>query len=232
MKILLFFTLSLIAFAEPKKCRLFIALCDNESQGIMPVSPRIGNGDQPDTNLYWGCYDGFGSYFKKSRSWKAVTLERNTSADVLRTFELSHVSKNAQIIAYAYKGSSMRKCINDFESAIQSGEYDLVAYIGHNPYMDFRPKAPQKAEKSTDVVVLACKSQAYFEQRIRLMNARPILLTSQYMYPGAFLLHDAMEEWLKGASLTAIRTAAGKAYAKNQKISTKAGTGVFAKLED
>jgi len=57
-------------------------------------------------------------------------------------------------------------------------------------------------------------------------------LTSQLMYPGSFILHDCIEVWLKGGNLTAHREAAAKAYARNQKISTKAARTVFAKLEE
>src|SRR5687768_2778496 len=37
---------------------VFVALCDNEYQGIVPVPARIGNGDDPDNNLYWGAAYG------------------------------------------------------------------------------------------------------------------------------------------------------------------------------
>jgi len=33
---------------------VFVALADNFNQGIVPVSAKLGNGDNPKTNLYWG----------------------------------------------------------------------------------------------------------------------------------------------------------------------------------
>jgi phosphoserine aminotransferase len=36
-----------------KQVRVYVALCDNESQGIVPVPAKIGNGNDPDQNLYW-----------------------------------------------------------------------------------------------------------------------------------------------------------------------------------
>jgi hypothetical protein len=34
---------------------VFVALADNASQGIVPVSARLGNGEDPEHNLYrWG----------------------------------------------------------------------------------------------------------------------------------------------------------------------------------
>ncbi len=49
------------------------------------------------------------------------------------------------------------------------------------------------------------------------------------MYPGAFILQDALQVWIGGGSAV-IRAAAGRAYARNQKISVKAATGVFAPI--
>src|ERR1044072_7487753 len=37
---------------------VYVALCDNDSQGIVPVSKRMGNGNDPENNLYWG--NGYG----------------------------------------------------------------------------------------------------------------------------------------------------------------------------
>ena len=53
-----------------KVIHTFVALCDNKSQGIAPVPEKIGNGDDPANNLYWGCTDGSRSYFSKSKKWK------------------------------------------------------------------------------------------------------------------------------------------------------------------
>jgi hypothetical protein len=57
-----------------------------------------------------------------------------------------------------------------------------------------------------------------------------VLLTTQLMYPGSFLLRDTLPIWAKGKSLAEIRQKAAEAYAKNQKISPKAASGVFANL--
>jgi hypothetical protein len=55
-----------------KTLHVFVALCDNKYQGIVPVPARIGNGQDPNTNLYWGCGYGIRTYFKKSGEWKLV----------------------------------------------------------------------------------------------------------------------------------------------------------------
>ena len=99
--------------------------------------------------------------------------------------------------------------------------------------MDKEIAAPkQAATKSCDAIVLCCKSETYFRARLTALKVRPILLTQQLMYPGSFLLHDAIVPWSQGKDLTAIRQAAAAAYAKNQKISQKAALGVFSNLAE
>lgn len=219
---------AIFAQAAPKQLRVFVALCDNKTQGIMPVGAKIGNGDDPDSNLYWGCSDGFSSYFKKSRKWKVITSEKDISESILRRLTLKHAEDDINLVADAYRGSQMNQCLKDFEEAASSNKYDLVAYIGHNGLMDFNLEVPKKIEgNDSEVVVLCCLSEKYFGERSRTLGCRPILMTQQFMYPGSFLLHAAIEKWYSGGSRTDIRAAAASAYAKNQKISVKAAAGVF-----
>ena len=74
------------------------------------------------------------------------------------------------------------------------------------------------------------------KQWVRALSWRvcgqPVLLTTQLMYPGSFILHAAVNSWLAGDDIDAIHVSAGKSYAKNQKLSVKAGMGVFAKLTE
>jgi hypothetical protein len=216
-----------------RSIRVFVALCDNKTQGIQPVRARIGDGDKPDDNLYWGCTDGLEQYFTHSKSWKLTSNKRDLTSDVMRRVQFVHTSDKLTLTADAYRGSSMRKCIADFELELASGKHDLVVFIGHNGLMDFHlpEAAPPKANKA-QAIVLCCLSDAYFNTRIRNLQAQPVLLTSQLMYPGAFILHDVIEVWRGGGSLQNLRLAAAKAYAKNQKISEKSAARVFAPIRD
>jgi hypothetical protein len=74
-------------------------------------------------------------------------------------------------------------------------------------------------------------SAGWFKQYLEALKARPVLTTEQFMYPGSFLLRDALDVWLRGGPRSDIRMAAARAYAANQKISVKAAEGVFTKLE-
>ena len=225
-----------IAPAAEKTIGVFVALADNQNQGIMPVPEAIGKGDDPERNLYWGTDEGLKSVFDRSRDWNLTRksdVPKNTV--VLRTRIYRNANKNAVLHAKAYKGSAIKRCIQDFEAAVQSGSYDMVVFIGHNGLMDFdlpQPVKSDKQAKTPDCVVLCCRSERYFKDRIEAAGGRPILLTTQLMYPGAFILHAAADSWLDRQPISIIRESAGNAYARNQKLSRKSGTGVFAELKD
>lgn len=223
------------ASAAGKSIRVFVALCDNATQGIIPVPPKIGNGNDLDNNLYWGCDEGVRSIFKQSKSWKLTSSTRtDTKGDelILEQLYFKHTATGSTLAASAYRGSRMKQCLRDFEQAIRSGKSDLVVYIGHNGLMDERlPLIAASPEHRAEVIVLCCKSADYFKERITLQGGRPVLLTTQLMYPGAFLLRDAAEAWLNGGRSESLRAAAANAYAKNQGISVKSASGVFAMID-
>jgi hypothetical protein len=219
------------ACAAPKKVAVFVALCDNATQGIIPVPAKIGDGNKPGDNLYWGCTDGFSGCFRASKVWKLQRKEIPQDKRIFERLVYLHESGNIELTAEAWRGSEIKACLSAFESAIVSGNHDLCAYIGHNVLMDGEVAPPAvKAAKPCDAIVLCCVSENYFKTRLAAMGARPVLLTTQLMYPGAFLLRDALPIWAKDRPLAEVREAAGAAYAINQKISKKAATGVFAVL--
>lgn len=129
----------------------------------------------------------------------------------------------------------MKECLEAFLLECRdAGREKLVAFIGHNGLMDTSIEIPKIAEKNDErssSIVLACLTGSFFEKPLHAMNTEPLLLTKSLMYPGAFLLHDAIEVWLKNGSKTQIREAAAKAYAKNQKISVRAARGIFSELK-
>jgi hypothetical protein len=227
--LLCLFLLSPVIGAE-KRIAVFVGLCDNETQGIVKVGARIGDGNKPDDNLYWGCSEGLRSHFKASKRWKLEKRETATGDErIFERLTFRHVSHDAVLVAEAWRGSNLKECYIAFEKALLSGKQDLVAFIGHNVLMDTAIDPPAaKAAGKTDAIVLCCMSDTYFDTRLTNAGGRPVLLTTQYMYPGSFILHDALEPWLAGKDRNDLRDAAGAAYAKNQKIKLAAAKGVFA----
>ncbi len=225
---------------QPKRIHVIVALCDNATQGIQPVGKRIGDGDKPDDNLYWGCSDGLREWFKKSANWTLEKTERadlakDPDAKILRILTFKHRSGAAILIAEAWRGRNIREAtLSYFDKLIDSSDTapDFVAYIGHNGLMDFSlPSDLSTAtEKPKDTAVLCCRSRPFFDESLVARQASPMLMTEQLMYPGSFLLEAALEGWMKGETTEQLRDRAARAYQKNQKISFRAARGIFSDL--
>lgn len=51
---------------------MFVALADNKNQGIVPVAAILGNGEDPQHNLYWGSAYGVKTFFSRSSDWRLI----------------------------------------------------------------------------------------------------------------------------------------------------------------
>lgn len=237
-----------------KVIHTFVALCDNKSQGIAPVPEKIGNGDDPANNLYWGCTDGSRTFFSKSKKWTRLSVTKvKGQPEILERLVFQHKSSRTLMVIDAWRGSNIELCMQQFLQSIagqryesfavtdQRGEHvvniaggsDLLAFIGHNGLMEFSlpsQKANPKRKQPVSAVVLCCQSKRFFAKHMTPSGARPIVMTASNMYPGAFILHDVIEGWLKNEDTKKLRLRAARAYAKNQKISTKSALNVFAPL--
>ena len=60
---------SVSAQNTPRTIHVFVALCDNVHQGIVPVPKTLGNGEDPKNNLYWGALYGVKTFFRRSENW-------------------------------------------------------------------------------------------------------------------------------------------------------------------
>lgn len=228
-----------------KVIHVFVALCDNRYQGIVPVPAAIGNGQDPQSNLYWGCSNGVKSYFTRSKEWKLVSSQQKPTANILERLLFKHASKPVYLLADGYDGQFIRQTTIDFLNACAGknvlpisdagkkiyfgGASDLLAYIGHDGLMDF--SLQQNFEGATahkrEAIILACYSKNYFSQHLRSSGATALLWTSGLMCPEAYTLHDAIHEWINGKTQAQIRLAAAQAYSKYQHCSLKAGQNLL-----
>ncbi len=222
-----------------KVIHVIVALCDNENQGIVPVPAFLGNGEDPAKNLYWGAMFGVKTYFGKSPNWTKVATVANPKENVLERIIFKHKTQNVYLVADAYRGSKMKETINDFFSAVSGealenitienkeiqtmGSANLVAFVGHNGLMDFKldKNIIKKDEDKRDAIILACASRNYFAEHLKKTNAQPLLWTSNLMAPEAYILHDAIEGWIKNETPEQVQVRGAAAYAKYQKISVK-----------
>lgn len=213
---------------------IMVALADNKYQWIAPVPARIGNGQDPKNNLYWGAAYGIKTFFKRSGEW---TLIKTIPIDTIiyERLVFKHRRKNCYLIADAYNGKYIRRTIEHFlrSSAGQSkdtlqmdtqtigidGNADLLAYIGHDGLMDFRldEKFLNRDQIQRDVIILSCYSRDYFGAHLQHAHVNPLVWTSGLMAPEAYTIHDAISAYLEGASEETIRLKAAQAYHRYQK---------------
>ncbi|QEC80490.1 hypothetical protein FSB76_13315 [Mucilaginibacter ginsenosidivorax] len=227
-----------------KVIHVFVALCDNKYQGIVPVPPKIGNGQDPETNLYWGCYNGVRTYFKRSKDWQLVKKQKGKKMIIERLI-FKHRTQNVFLVADAWDGQAIEKTTEDFLYSCAGqlkdtihyqkqvigidGNAQLLAYIGHDGLMDFGlPNKFKNADgKTRDCIILACISKKYFSGFITQAKANPLVWTTGLMCPEAYTLHDAIAGYIKNEPGEKIRTRAVSAYVKYQKCSVNAATNLL-----
>jgi hypothetical protein len=210
-----------------KTIHVFVALCDNTYQGIVPVPPKIGNGQDVENNLYWGCSFGIRSYFKNSKNWKLIK-KYPIDGVKLERLVFKHVGIPYYMVADAYNGKYIQQCTIDFLKSCAgqikdtarvdkevigiNGNAALLAYICHDGLMDFSlgEKYSVADNKKRDAIILACISKKYFSGPLSFTKANPLLWSTGLMSPEAY-----------------IRLAAARAYAKYQHCSIKAAMNLL-----
>jgi len=229
-----------------KKIHVFVALCDNQHQGIAPVPPAIGNGQDAARNLYWGARYGVKTHMLRSRDWKLLADLPNPKAHVLERLIFTHLGRKAYLVADAYDGAYIKQAISDTIAAsagqapeaiainshrfIFGGGADLLTYIGHDGLIDFPldlqiTRAPGKRK---EVMLLCCVSCTYFKPWLEKTGAYPLLWTTQVMCPEAYTFKAALDGWLRGESPQRIHERAAREYSRYQKCSVRAA-GVLLK---
>jgi hypothetical protein len=232
--------------AKARTIHVFVALADNQHQGIVPVPPVLGNGEDGKHNLYWGSAYGVKTFFSRSAEWARLSCGQNPKPAILERCIFKYRSTNVYLIADAYRGSEIKQAIIDFLDSAAGRSADavamqvqpagpvvdlpahggaaLVAYIGHDGLMDFQLPHYSKQKDGThrDAIVLACASKQFFGEVVRASGAYPLLWTTGLMAPEAYTLKAVLDGWIAGENQQQIRDRAAAAYDKYQKCGLKA----------
>jgi hypothetical protein len=237
------------ALSVPRVVHVFVALADNQHQGIIPVPAALGNGRDPQRNLYWGAAFGLKTLFKASKEWELIGCSRPSTEAILERCIFKHREQDVFLVADAYEGSQIKSAVSDFLSAAAglraekfsvhtrsadspiaiAGDADLFVYIGHDAFMDFQipPITGTRGAKVRLTIVLACASKPYFMPYIRQTGAEPLLWTTGLMAPEAYTLKAALDGWVAKEDDSSIRHRAAAAYDHYQKCGARAASGLF-----
>jgi hypothetical protein len=236
--------------AKPRVVHVFVALADNEHQGIVPVPAALGNGDDPARNLYWGAAFGVRTFFRKSADWKEIASISHPRTYILERSVFQDRTGEVLLVADAYRGSEIKLALTDFFHAAAglqekeplfssvidgapnqiSSNAELVVYVGHNGLMDFPLTIDFAGRPDSDhsAIILACASKSFFRDLLRASGAEPLLWTTGLMAPEAYTLKAAVDGWMQQESKEQIRKRAAAAYAQYQKCSEAAAMRLFA----
>jgi len=229
-------TLPSFAAAMPDThIHVVVSLVDNASQGIVPVPAKIGNGDDPRSNLYWGALYGVKTFLSKANGWRKLGCEQDISDTIMERCEFAWEDK-LTVTADAYRGSRIDQAMLDFMQQAatppNATKREMVVFIGHDGLMDAQnqpiiERFPKHAGHDKQAVVLACMSEEFFSKHLLAAGSKPVVTTFSFMAPEAYVLEAVARGFANQASEAELRSSAGTAYAKYQRISAKAGKAVF-----
>lgn len=244
------------AAGQPLVAHVIVPLCDNEHQGIVPVPVQLGDGGDPDRNLFWGAAFGVRTFFTRQAGWTLVRLEENPAEGVLERILLRRViQRNGApvtcfVVAEAWDGARMPEAMERFLSlaaggapqfvALPAGDplggfnaggaSHFVAFVGHDGFMDFSlaawPDAALEAEPRA-CAVFACASQTFFALPLERAGPHRTVLTTGLMAAEAYTLAAVLEGFFAGDGPDALRERAAAAYDRYQKCGLRAARRLF-----
>jgi len=232
----------------PLVVHVLVPLCDNIHQGIVPTSKSLGDGFSLRTNLYWATSHGMKRYFKELKEWTMISSELFSPDSVILervVFEKTDANQTKIIlIADAYRGDKIENCLIDFFNALcgtlidtvfiendtilTHSKADLIVYNGHNGLMDVWVDDVINVDGvQKDAVVIACSSMYDFNKKLNFAKAYPLVMTTNSLYPGAFILGDVIDSWAMQKSDELIRQSAGNGYHRIKKCGINGARNLF-----
>lgn len=140
------------------------------------------------------------------------------------------------VVAYAWRGESIARAMAAYATdlfggrarriALPGGEVlaaggaaRLVAFVGHNGWMDVAdfawPRAVRGAPRKATIAV-ACITEDYLVPAVPDERRVPLLFTRSLLFAGAHAFEGAVSAFAEGQSLAGIREGAVRAYAAGQ----------------
>ncbi len=242
---------------KPIVVQVIVCLADNRYQGIAPLSPELGNGQMPSTNLYWGAKYGVKTFLTGEAGWEVVDTPKVIRPGMLKSVVLKKrfprglfSGVDVYLVAEAWDGEAIKAATKRF-LAIAAGDSvttvavkkdgktirlpaggaaDIVAYVGHNGLMDFTlDSLPVQNPDALprSAIVLANATKPYFQKYMAATGAHVLLWTTGVISPGAFTLEAAVESCVRGDNFREVLDNVAETYSKYEDCSIKAARSLF-----
>lgn len=239
-----------VTAGKPLVVEVHVPLCDNDI--IRCGNAKLGDGDNPATNLYWATTPGFGYWFRRKGSgWTEVSVEKENTGDkdVLekRTYRRAIATPAAWrkrgapkryelvVVIRAWRGSAIDRALAAYAADIsgKGTHARLVAFVGHNRLMDVDAFAwPAPGTEVKGAIAIACATAPYMKEDVSAATRVPLLMTSGLLFANAAPLEASVLAFARGGGYAAIRRDAATAYAGVQKRPVARVQGTFTNPAD
>lgn len=222
---------------RPLVLEFFIALCDNDSQGIVPVkNRRICDGDDAARNNYWGVDGGLDRVLRRT-TFRKRKADGSANTDVSNGVLFTEVFSNTQstggrlrslgikkvgveIRAHVYRGRAIGEAMRAYLTAVAQarGNAHVLGYIGHNYLLDVAVQKPVRGRepKIVGAFALSCLGTTYIRPRIDHPHSRTLLLNRSLTYPGAWSALGLVQALVKGEDAKGVHFLATRRFAEGR----------------
>ena len=121
--------------------------------------------------------------------------------------------------ATAYRGRSIDAATAAFAAILFADSPHVVAWVGHNRWMDddgWRWPVASVGTRVKGLIALACMTEPYFAG-VGGPGRVPLLETTDFLFAGAHAFAGAVEAFADGGDYAAIRAGAARAYAAGER---------------
>jgi len=238
-----------LAAGKPLVVEIHVPLCDNSITRC--GNSKLGDGNNPATNLYWSTTPGFGHWFKRHGSgWKQTlrTTKDTGDTDVLELIKYSRTIKasrawqkrgapktfEVELVIHGWRGTAIDRALDTYAKAVSGASTaQIVSFVGHNRLMDLDTyKWPEAGKDTKGTIAIACHTAAYIKRDVSAATRVPLLMTSDFLFSNAAPLEAAVMAFAGGGGYAQIRRDAATAYAGIQKRDVKRMMGAFTNPSD